>query len=92
MSKLPKRQPPTVIHSQSASEDRFVAFHRDPVESVSRPVTTSESWACYNFESHARKCAYCHDPYEVHRNRERLCDAGHRLAQEIARCVVAMCL
>jgi len=56
----------------------------DPVSAVSRPVNTAESWAAYNFEMHARKCVYCHNPYEVHRNREQLCDIGHRLAQQVA--------
>jgi hypothetical protein len=56
---------------------------KDPVQSVSRPVNNAESWALYNFEMHARKCAYCHDPYEVHRNHEQLCEHGHRLAQEV---------
>jgi hypothetical protein len=78
---------PTVIHSQPSSpkKERVVGFHKDPVEGVSRPVNTSESWAAYHFETHARKCAYCHNPYEVHRNREQLCDVGHRLAQEVTR-------
>jgi hypothetical protein len=78
---------PTVIHSSPSSpkKERVVGFHKDPVEGVSRPVNTSESWAAYHFETHARKCAYCHNPYEVHRNREQLCDVGHRLAQEVTR-------
>jgi hypothetical protein len=78
---------PTVIHSvpSSPKKDRSVGFYQDPVEGVSRPVNTSESWAAYHFEMHARKCAYCHNPYEVHRSREQLCDVGHRLAQEVTR-------
>jgi hypothetical protein len=48
-------------------------------------VNTAESWAAYDFETHARKCAYCNNPYEVHRSHEQLCDVGHRLAQEVAR-------
>ncbi|KAI8931733.1 hypothetical protein NX059_011376 [Plenodomus lindquistii] len=79
---------PTVIHSKPASpakKERVVGFHRDPVASVSRPVNTTESWPAYHFEMHARKCAYCHNPYQVHRNHEQLCDVGHRLAQEVAR-------
>ena len=63
----------------------MVGFHKDPVASVSRPVNPSESWPAYHFEMHARKCAYCHNPYEVHRNHEQLCDVGHRLAQEVTR-------
>lgn len=80
---------PTVIHSKPVvahvKKERMVGFHRDPVASFSRPVNTSESWPAYHFEMHARKCAYCHNPYEVHRNHEQLCDVGHRLAQEVAR-------
>lgn len=57
---------------------------KDPVESFSRPVTNAESWALYYFEMHARKCAYCRDPYEVHRNHDQLCEHGHRLAQDVA--------
>lgn len=62
-----------------------MGFLKDPVSAVSRPVNAAESWAAYDFEMHASKCAYCHDPYEVHRSREQLCDVGHRLAQEVAR-------
>lgn len=79
---------PIVIHAKPVShtkKDRVVGFHRDPVASVSRPVNPSESWPAYHFEMHARKCAYCHDPYQVHRNHDQLCDVGHRLAQEVAR-------
>lgn len=82
---------PTVIQvkpsksSSGSKKDRSVGFLNDPVSSLSRPVTTEESWACYNFEMHARKCAYCQNPYEVHRNHEQLCDQGHRLAQDVAR-------
>ncbi|KAH8707546.1 hypothetical protein GQ44DRAFT_743290 [Phaeosphaeriaceae sp. PMI808] len=78
---------PAVVPSPPSSpkKERVVGFHKDPVEGVSRPVNTAESWAAYHFETHARKCAYCHNPLEVHRNRDQLCDAGHRLAQEVAR-------
>ena len=78
---------PAVIHTKAAAprKARAVGFLPEPVTGVSRPVNTSESWAAYNFESHARKCAYCHNPYEVHRNHEQLCEVGHRLAQDVAR-------
>lgn len=77
---------PTVISQPSSpKKERVVGFHTDPVDGFSRPVNTEESWAAYHFEMHARKCAYCHKPYEVHRNHEQLCDVGHRLAQEVAR-------
>lgn len=71
--------------SASSKKERVVGFLKDPVSAVSRPVNTTESWAAYDFEMHARKCAYCQDPYEVHRHHEQLCDQGHRLAQEVAR-------
>ncbi|KAH9879675.1 hypothetical protein IAQ61_001494 [Plenodomus lingam] len=79
---------PTVIQPKPAApakKERVVGFHRDPVASISRPVNTDESWPAYHFEMHARKCAYCHSPYEVFRNHDQLCDVGHRLAQEVAR-------
>lgn len=87
---------PTVVHSRSSrsssasssssssKQDRVVGFLKDPVSAVSRPVNTAESWAAYDFEMHARKCAHCNDPYEVHRNHDQLCNQGHRLAQEVA--------
>lgn len=71
--------------SSSSKKERMVGFLKDPVSAVSRPVNTAESWAAYDFEMHARKCAYCENPYEVHRSHAQLCDQGHRLAQEVAR-------
>ncbi|KAL6172835.1 hypothetical protein ACJQWK_01979 [Exserohilum turcicum] len=78
---------PTAVASKSAvpKKERVVGFYEDPVISFCRPVNTSESWAAYHFEMHARKCAHCHNPYEVHRNHEQLCDVGHGLAQDVAR-------
>jgi len=78
---------PTIVHSRpsTAKKERVVGFYEDPVDSFSRPVNTAESWAAYHFEMHARKCAYCHNPYEVHRNHEQLCEVGHGLAQQVAR-------
>jgi hypothetical protein len=64
-----------------------VGFMSDPVSSLSRPASSPETWACYDFEMHARQCAYCQDPKEVHRKRRQLCEQGHRLAQEVARYV-----
>ncbi|KAF2202816.1 hypothetical protein GQ43DRAFT_439395 [Delitschia confertaspora ATCC 74209] len=83
---------PTVIQSASSKtssscshKERAVGFLADPVSSLSRPVNPEESWAAYDFEMHARKCAYCHNPYEVHRSHGQLCDLGHKLAQLVAR-------
>jgi len=64
-------------------DERDDGFYEDPL--ASRPVDTAESWAAYHFERHARKCAWCYNPYEVHRNHEQLCDTGHGLAQQLAR-------
>ncbi|KAF9729434.1 hypothetical protein PMIN06_005852 [Paraphaeosphaeria minitans] len=78
---------PAVVSSKSSSglrKERNVGFMRDPVSAVSRPLNTEESWAAHHFETHAQKCAYCRDPYEVHRNHEQLCEMGHRLAQDVA--------
>jgi len=83
---------PTVIHPKSSSKtttaspkkERVVGFLKDPVTEFSRPVNAAESWALYYFEQHARSCAFCKNPYEVHRNHEQLCDQGHRLAQDVA--------
>ncbi|KAF2802716.1 uncharacterized protein BDZ99DRAFT_468696 [Mytilinidion resinicola] len=75
---------PTAIHPSDSKKEARVGFPSEPVTSVLRPVNSAESWAAYNFESHARKCAYCHNPYEVHRSHEQLCDVGHRLAQDVA--------
>jgi hypothetical protein len=76
-----------MVHSRpsTAKKERVVGFYEDPVDSFSRPVNTAESWAAYHFEMHARKCAYCHNPYEVHRNHDQLCEVGHTLAQQVAR-------
>jgi hypothetical protein len=73
---------PTVIHTKASKG--MARFHKDPVSAVSRPASSEESWAAYDFETHAQKCAYCRDPYEVHRERAQLCEIGHRLAQQVA--------
>ena len=73
------------MSSSGSKKDRNVGFMHDPVSAVSRPVNAEESWAAHYFEIHAQKCAYCRNPYEVHRNHEQLCEIGHRLAQEVAK-------
>lgn len=87
MPSLRSGQMPTTIHTKSAeaSKEHGVHFSKDPVKSILRPMNASESWACYHFEMHARKCPYCQNPYEVHRKNEMLCDVGHRLALELCR-------
>lgn len=78
---------PSVVSSKASLDsrkERNVGFMKDPVSAVSRPVNVEESWAAHHFETHAQKCAYCFNPYEVHRNRDQLCEIGHRLAQDVA--------
>lgn len=79
--------PSTVDHSQpsNTTKEKVIAFGIGLIEGISHPGNTTESWAAYHFEVHAQKCAYCHNPAEVYRNRDQLCDAGHRLAQEVTR-------
>lgn len=81
----PRRPRPSSTTFVDLKDDRVVGFLKDPVTDVSRPVNESEWRMAYNFEMHARKCAYCTDPYSVHRNHGQLCDQGHRLAEPVAR-------
>jgi len=76
--------PTAVSKSSSYKKERIVGFNKDPVSDISRPVNVDESWAVHHFETHAHKCVYCNDPYEVHRSHGQLCEVGHRLAQEVA--------
>ncbi|KAF2026574.1 hypothetical protein EK21DRAFT_73950 [Setomelanomma holmii] len=85
MPYLRTAMPTAIHHGLPSPKKERVFFARDPVEGVSRPVNTTESWAAYHFETHAQKCAFCHNPYEVHRKHEQLCDVGHRLAQEVTK-------
>ena len=75
----------TVHSSPGRRRDVAVDSNEDPKDSLSRPLNTEESWACYHFEVHARKCVYCHNSFEVHRIHEQLCEVGHTLAQSVAR-------
>ncbi|GME31776.1 hypothetical protein GTA08_BOTSDO01840 [Neofusicoccum parvum] len=76
----------TSSHLKSASprEKRVVGFVKDGPTGVSRPANVAESWALYDFEMHARICATCRNPYDVHRSGRQLCDEGYRLAQQVA--------
>jgi hypothetical protein len=75
----------TAVDGNPGRLERAVGFYENPVECFSRLVNTAESWAAYRFEMHARKCAFCHNPYDVYRNHEQLCEKGHGFAQEVAR-------
>lgn len=56
----------------------------EPVSGVSRPLNPTEAWSLYHFETHARQCQDCIDPYSVYLNGRRLCPTGHALAQDVA--------
>ncbi|KAL0261356.1 hypothetical protein SLS55_002786 [Diplodia seriata] len=76
---------PTVVTKPAGPrKERVVGFAKDVVTGISRPANIAESWALYDFEMHARVCAECRNPYDVHRSGRQLCDEGHRLAQLVA--------
>lgn len=78
---------PTIINTKKAAaaqKGRVVGFPASPVTGISRPVNDNETWVLYNFEAHARKCSYCHNPYEVYRSGAQLCEPGHELARDVA--------
>ncbi|EOD51027.1 hypothetical protein GTA08_BOTSDO01840 [Neofusicoccum parvum] len=76
---------PTVVAKPAGQrKERVVGFVKGEVTGVSRPANIAESWALYDFEMHARICAACRNPYDVHRSGRQLCDEGHRLAQQVA--------
>ncbi|KAF4541951.1 Macro domain containing protein 1 [Lasiodiplodia theobromae] len=76
---------PTVVTKPAGPrKERVVGFVKGEVTGISRPANIAESWALYDFEMHARACAECRNPYDVHRSGRQLCDEGHRLAQQVA--------
>ncbi|KAJ9620258.1 hypothetical protein H2203_008023 [Taxawa tesnikishii (nom. ined.)] len=54
------------------------------ITGYSRPLTTTEAWSLYRFETHALSCASCYKPYEVYKSGRQLCSTGHALAQDVA--------
>ncbi|KAF2139448.1 uncharacterized protein K452DRAFT_300483 [Aplosporella prunicola CBS 121167] len=80
---------PTIIHTKTnkAHARKSVGFAEGEITGISRPASIAESWALYDFEMHARNCAACRNPYEVHKTGGQLCEDGHRFAQAIARCL-----
>ncbi|KAF1813394.1 hypothetical protein P152DRAFT_317294 [Eremomyces bilateralis CBS 781.70] len=54
------------------------------VSTIARPLTNEEHWALYYFESHARTCTRCYNPYAVQKRKDRLCSEGHLLAQNLS--------
>lgn len=67
--------------SPSQKKARFASA---PIEGVSRPLSTTEAWSLWHFETHARQCNDCYRPLDVAREGRRLCDTGHALAQDVA--------
>lgn len=71
--------------SSVSSSTKAVGFpDGSPITSISRPLSETEAWTLYYFETHARTCPSCHDPHRVHRSHGRLCSSGHALAQDVA--------
>lgn len=54
------------------------------VTSYSRPLTSTEAWSLYYFETHARNCSKCFDPYARQTAGKNLCTRGSALAQDTA--------
>ena len=63
---------------------RFAPTSSGLVSGISRPLTPTEAWSLYHFETHAQSCSTCNNPLGVHLKRGRLCDNGHALAQDVA--------
>lgn len=61
-----------------------VSFAPKEDDKLSRPLTSTEAWSLYYFETHARHCSQCYNPLEVYRRGHRLCEVGHGLAQDVA--------
>lgn len=73
--------------SRSSSPSRkAVRFAEDAelITGVTRPLTPTEAWSLYYFETHARTCPVCNDPYHVILKGGRLCNSGHDLAYDVA--------
>ncbi|KAF2471772.1 uncharacterized protein BDR25DRAFT_393297 [Lindgomyces ingoldianus] len=58
-----------------------------PIPISMRELSTREEDAAWNFIEHARRCAFCRDPYEVYWYHEQLCTTGSELAQEVAKVI-----
>ena len=66
---------------------KTVRFSPAPVKAVpgvTRPLTQTEAWSLYHFESHARQCRACFDPLDVHRRGEKLCHTGQGLGHDVS--------
>lgn len=67
--------------SPSTKKARFATA---PIEGFSRPLSSTEAWSLWHFETHARQCPECYNPLKIHQEGRRLCDTGHALAQDVA--------
>ena len=67
----------------SPKQVRFAPRSSEVVTGSSRPLTPTEAWSFYHFETHARGCPECYDPYKVMLAGNRLCSTGHALAQDV---------
>ncbi|KAK4635142.1 hypothetical protein CLAFUW4_01162 [Fulvia fulva] len=80
----PDNAPTSNIAPSSPSLRKAVRFAPRSEDRASRPLTSTEAWSLYHFESHARHCPACYCPLEVYRRGEQLCPIGHGLAQDVA--------
>lgn len=61
---------------------RHVGFAPEPI--YSRRPRSDEEYVMEHFHTHAKRCDDCYDPYSTHISGGKLCDQGHRLAQDVA--------
>ena len=65
-------------------QTKKVQFRSPDIESYSRPLSSTEAWSLWHFETHAHQCPECYNPLKIHQEGRRLCDTGHALAQDVA--------
>jgi len=61
-----------------------VEFLPEPVTGVSRPGERQRELGCVQLRITPRQVCLLPQPIRVHRNHDQLCEAGHRLAQDVA--------
>ncbi|KAK3711444.1 hypothetical protein LTR37_009623 [Vermiconidia calcicola] len=77
-SNIAPSSPPASPNSKKAR------FANTLVDGVTRPLTSTEAWSLYYFETHARQCRDCYDPVGVYLKGAQLCANGHALALDVA--------
>ena len=85
------RRPSTMASTPiTPTSPRGVHFlpNGSPVSGISRPLTTTEAWSLYYFETHAAQCRYCYDPSAAFDSGRGLCPRGHPLAVDAMRHII----